>query len=271
LPMHLLTLVLVALSRFSILPNSSKQCYPSLSVESTRRPLCSLPVTWRHWHSSRSDVRGFPGCILLGVRASHYNIINVCLYTCLNYLVSTSHQFCTILYCLWPIWLYHIFSHYLIKGMIFGKKLLNIKCVFSFSVQLLYETFHILRRIQWTVVINVHRCSCIYSTHYSCQTWIFLTDFLKILKYQISLTSIWWELVWITSLNTACHIISYSLFFLLLLQNTKVALVILTIRVFWPLTHFCIGAYCWYTLLTPPQQTHTHTHTHTHTCAWTMW
>ena len=31
---------------------------------------------------------------------------------------------------LWPLWLHHIFRHYLINGTIFGKKLLNIKCVF---------------------------------------------------------------------------------------------------------------------------------------------
>jgi hypothetical protein len=32
-------------------------------------------------------------------------------------------------------------SHYLTNGTIFGKTLLNIKCVFSFSLQLLSETF----------------------------------------------------------------------------------------------------------------------------------
>jgi hypothetical protein len=53
---------------------------------------------------------------------------------------------CTVLYChLWPVWLYHIFPHYLINGTIFGKKLLNIKCVFWFSVQRLSEIFLILR------------------------------------------------------------------------------------------------------------------------------
>jgi hypothetical protein len=31
---------------------------------------------------------------------------------------------------LWPVWLYHIFTQYLINGTILGKKLLNIKCVF---------------------------------------------------------------------------------------------------------------------------------------------
>ena len=34
---------------------------------------------------------------------------------------------------LWPVWLYNIFPHYLENGMIFGKKLLNIKCVLIIS------------------------------------------------------------------------------------------------------------------------------------------
>jgi hypothetical protein len=37
--------------------------------------------------------------------------------------------------------------HYLKNSIIFGKKLLNIKCVFWFSLQLLFKTFIILRRI----------------------------------------------------------------------------------------------------------------------------
>jgi hypothetical protein len=68
---------------------------------------------------------------------------------------------CTVLFChLWPVWLYHIFPHYLINGTIFGKKLLNIQCVFWFSLQLLSETFLIIRRIQRDIVINAHRSSC---------------------------------------------------------------------------------------------------------------
>ena len=31
------------------------------------------------------------------------------------------------------LWLYHMFRHYLITGKIFGKNLLNIKCVSIFS------------------------------------------------------------------------------------------------------------------------------------------
>jgi hypothetical protein len=68
---------------------------------------------------------------------------------------------CAVLCCHpWPVWLYRIFPHYLINGTILGKTLLNIKCVFWFSVQLLSETFLVIRRIQRDIVINVHRCSC---------------------------------------------------------------------------------------------------------------
>jgi hypothetical protein len=75
LPMHLLNAGFIALSHFSILPYSSRKCYPSLSLEHFRRSQWSIPLTWRHWHSSRSDIRGFPGCILLGVAASRYSML----------------------------------------------------------------------------------------------------------------------------------------------------------------------------------------------------
>ena len=80
---------------------------------------------------------------------------------------------------------------YLIKGTFFGKKLLNIKCVFWFSLKLLSETFLILRTIQW----DCHKCTQIFmlSTYYSChnnETWIFLTGFQKIVKHQISWKSV---------------------------------------------------------------------------------
>ena len=51
-----------------------------------------------------------------------------------------------------------VFSpHYLINGAIFGKTLLNTKCVFWFSVQLLSETFLILRRTERDMIKNVYR------------------------------------------------------------------------------------------------------------------
>jgi len=53
------------------------------------------------------------------------------------------------------------FSHYLTNDTIFGgKKLLNIKCIFPFSLQLLSATPVILRIFQW-YIINLHTSSCI--------------------------------------------------------------------------------------------------------------
>ena len=41
-----------------------------------------------------------------------------------------------------------------------NKKLLHIKCVFLFSLQILSETFLTVRRIQRDTIINVRRSSC---------------------------------------------------------------------------------------------------------------
>jgi len=57
---------------------------------------------------------------------------------------------------LWPAQLHHACPHYLINGMIFGNKLVNIKCLFGFSLQLLSATFLILRRMQQDIIINAH-------------------------------------------------------------------------------------------------------------------
>ena len=50
-------------------------------------------------------------------------------------------------YCLRPLWMHHIFRHSLINGTIFGRTLLNMKYVFWFSLQRLFETLLVLRRI----------------------------------------------------------------------------------------------------------------------------
>ena len=89
---------------------------------------------------------------------------NACLRACrVTYPVSNAHP----PYCLRPLWLHHIFRHYLINGTIFSKKLGNIKCVFWFSLQLLFQTFLILIRIQRDIVLNVKRSK--YSARYSCR------------------------------------------------------------------------------------------------------
>jgi len=70
------------------------------------------------------------------------------------------------------------FQHYLINGTIFWKGLLNIKRVLWPFLQLLYETYLILRRIQHGTIIHWHRCPCKIRVIVSdCNgNWIFGTD-----------------------------------------------------------------------------------------------
>jgi len=63
----------------------------------------------------------------------------------LSYLTRIAHA---PYYVVWPALLYHIFSTLSHNGLIFGKTLLNMKREFLFSLQLLPETFLVLRRIQ---------------------------------------------------------------------------------------------------------------------------
>ena len=105
------------------------------------------------------------------------------------------HMRCLILSSLTCLLLYHIFPHYLINGTVFDKKLFNTKCLFWFSLRLLYETFLIRRRIQRDIIINVQRSSYklpLFLSDFT-ETWIFSTDFRKILKYQISWKSVHWQ------------------------------------------------------------------------------
>ena len=56
----------------------------------------------------------------------------------LSYAACKAHGPCH----LRPIWLCHSFLHYLINGMIFGTKLLNIKCVLIFSTTFVWKISH---------------------------------------------------------------------------------------------------------------------------------
>ena len=83
--------------------------------------------------------------------------VGVCGYQCASAHVPLScmQKACAVYCHLWPLWLHHIFPHHLINGTVFRKKLLNIKCVFWFSLPLLSKIFRSLRRIQRDIVINV--------------------------------------------------------------------------------------------------------------------
>ena len=126
-------------------------------------------------------------------------------------LLGKSNEYCTawlyvfvaacnvhVPYCnLWPAPLYNIFPHYLINGMILKKKkLLNTKCVFWFSLELLSETFLLLRRRvrrDKKMYFGLHLKYPLFLFDFN-ETWIFSTDDWKILIYQISQKSIQWEL-----------------------------------------------------------------------------
>jgi hypothetical protein len=80
---------------------------------------------------------------------------------CLRYRTCNAHAPCRHL---WPSWIYHIFPYCLVNDMIFvgGGLLLNVQCMFWFSIQLLSETFLIVRvrRIKRYTLINIQRISC---------------------------------------------------------------------------------------------------------------
>ena len=80
------------------------------------------------------------------------------------------------------------------KRQDFRKKLLNIKYAYWLSLQILSEIFPLLWRNQRYIIINVHRSSCkVLVIFVRFQTWIFSTDFRKILKYKILWKSVQWE------------------------------------------------------------------------------
>ena len=61
---------------------------------------------------------------------------------------------------LWFVCVYHIFPHYFIKSTLFERRLLNLKCVFWFTLEFLLQTFLILRRKERDTIKNVHWSSC---------------------------------------------------------------------------------------------------------------
>jgi hypothetical protein len=92
------------------------------------------------------------------------------------------------------------FPRYLINCTIFEKKkkkrLLNTYCVSWFCLQLLLETFPILKRIDWdranVYIISLHVKYPSFLSDFN-ESWISSTDFLKILKCKISWKPLQWE------------------------------------------------------------------------------
>jgi len=117
-----------------------------------------------HVHISEKDRQGAYNvtlrCVLVTTVAmeKQWSVRNLCVCVrSLSYPACNSHT----LYChLLPAQLYNIFPHYLINVTIFEKQLRNIKCVFLFSIQLLSETFFILRITEGDIIKNVCWSSC---------------------------------------------------------------------------------------------------------------
>jgi len=91
-------------------------------------------------------------CATIVAVGKHWVSHNLCACVCVCVCIcSLRYSACNVhaQYChLWPVWLYNIFPLYLINGTIFGggeKKLLNTKCVFWLSLQILSATFLTLR------------------------------------------------------------------------------------------------------------------------------
>jgi len=67
---------------------------------------------------------------------------SVCVYSCLSYTACKPHIICAIIFRQpRPVWRFHIFPHYLIKGKISGKKLLNMNYMLWFYLQRVPNSF----------------------------------------------------------------------------------------------------------------------------------
>jgi hypothetical protein len=103
------------------------------------------------------------------------NIFNVCLHYYLSYPTCKTHIFYAVLYChQWPVWLYHIFPHYLINNSIL-ERVFGQKMCFEFLYTFLSGTFLVLRRMERGIITNVCRSSCQFPAVLVIfnETWIF--------------------------------------------------------------------------------------------------
>jgi hypothetical protein len=123
--------------------------------------MCSVLLWKQQW---------IPFVLLLIYKILHtvivWNIIGVCLITCLNYQVWKLLLFCAKLSCyLLPVWFYHMFPHYIINDTIFQKNLLNINLYFDFCYNISHSRKNSGRYQVFSYVFK-------YSTCYWCQVLI---------------------------------------------------------------------------------------------------
>ena len=102
-------------------------------------------------------VQSFSACkrvhfTFIFITNNEYQILRLSLYSYFSYQTCKSHPSCSVLYCrLWTV--YHIFSHHIIIGTIFGETLLSVQSVYRFYLHLLSGIFLISRRIQRGIII----------------------------------------------------------------------------------------------------------------------
>jgi hypothetical protein len=93
----------------------------------------------------------------------------------------------------------NIFLHYLINGTIFEKESLITEYLFWFSLQLLSETFPILKELSemWSkMYVDLHAKYPLFLSDFN-EIGIFATYFRKLLEYQISWKPVQWNKNWL--------------------------------------------------------------------------
>jgi hypothetical protein len=98
-------------------------------------------------------------------------------------------------YYLLPVWHYNIFPHYLIKGKILEKKIIEQTMCFEFLYNFALNSSN--SETKWERYDKKYTFIFTYNTSYSCQILMKIEFYLKIfdkmLKYQISWKSVRWE------------------------------------------------------------------------------
>jgi hypothetical protein len=134
---------------------------------------------------------------LRGVRAVEkqwtLHNLSVCIYTVRYPACNVNAPYCH----LWPTMLCNIYPHYLINGTTFEKKSHWAQNVFWFTLELVPETFNILRRTERDMIKNVKWSSCKVPSFLSDfnENLIFLDILSKYAPKQISWKSVQWKRV----------------------------------------------------------------------------
>jgi len=136
-------------------------CFTWLKTEPPWRATCIKRSFVARWHNH-----------YYGGKVRSIILLSACLHSCLSWPAWNSHapyfivtcglSGCTIFYCyLWPVWLHHIFPHYLINGTIFGGK----KCLEQKIRNLIFSTIF---------VRNISHSKKKSAIHYSKSTYGFI-------------------------------------------------------------------------------------------------